>query len=123
MRMPWRTPTKTAGASFQLIATAFAQDSAAARKQWRHVADELRASLPSSPPCSTKPKSMSSPSWTSPEHWTKICSTNPIERPNGEIKRRTNVIGIFPNDDAIIRLVGAILIEQNDEWASNEPAT
>ena len=51
------------------------------------------------------------------EHGDKISLTNPIERPNGEIKRRTNVISIFANDDAIIRLVGAILMEQNDEWA------
>jgi len=50
-------------------------------------------------------------------HWRQIHSTNPLERLNKEIKRRTNVVGIFPNESAIKRLVGALMLEQNDEWA------
>ena len=51
------------------------------------------------------------------EHWPQIASTNPLERLNGEIKRSTDVVGIFPNAAAIVRLVGALMLEQNDEWA------
>ena len=52
-------------------------------------------------------------------HWLQIHSANPLERLNAEIKRRTNVVGIFPNYASITRLVGAMMLEQNDEWSLN----
>jgi putative transposase len=101
------------------ITTAFAQnDPNAARTQWRMVADQLRPKLPKLAAFLDEAEAdvlayMTFP----PQHRTKLHSTNPIERLNGEIKRRADVVGIFPNENAIVRLVGAILLEQNDEWA------
>jgi putative transposase len=101
-----------------MINTVFAQETQeAAIAQWRSVADQLRAKFPKLAALLDDAEAdvlafMSFPK----SHRAQIHSTNPLERLNAEIKRRTNVVGIFPNEAAITRLVGALLLEQNDEW-------
>ena len=101
------------------IATAFAQETPeAASQQWRSVADQMRPKLPKLAGLmdDAEPDVLAYMAFPK-DHRAKLYSTNPIERLNGEIKRRTNVVGIFPNEASITRLIGAILLEQNDEWA------
>jgi putative transposase len=101
------------------IGTAFAEaDAEGARRQWRNVADQLRPRVPKLAALVDEAEEdvlafMAFPK----EHRAKACRTNPPERVNGEIRRRTDVAGILPNEAAVVRLVGAILLEQNDEWA------
>jgi len=101
------------------IRTAFAQETEKdAHAEWRTVADRLRERFPKLAALMDDAEYdvlayMSFPK----SHWPQIRSTNPIERLNLEVKRRTNVVQIFPNEAAIVRLVGALLLEQNDEWA------
>ena len=100
------------------IRTVFAQpDPALAREQWRKVADGFRGKFPRVAELMDGAEADVLAYLAFPrEHWRQIWSTNPLERLNKELKRRTDVVGIFPNDTAVVRLVGAILAEQHDEW-------
>lgn len=112
-------PAKSRAAVAAMLKTIFVQETKEdAEKQWNTVADALREK-------NVKLAEMMDASREDvlaymdfpKEHWPQISSTNPLERLNKEIKRRSDVVGIFPNDDAITRLVGALMLEQNDEWA------
>lgn len=101
------------------IRTVFAQlDAESAREQWRRVADGFRSRFPKLAELMDEAEEDLLAYATFPaEHWQKIWSNNPLERLNKEVKRRTNVVGIFPNEAAVIRLVGAVLSEQHElEW-------
>jgi len=100
------------------IRTVFAQpDATGARNQWRRVADSFRSRFPCLAEVMDDAETDVLAYTTFPvEHWWQIWSNNPLERLNKEIKRRTNMVGIFPNPDSIVRLVGSVLSEQHDEW-------
>ena len=87
------------------------------RAHWQRVTEMLRKQFPTAVPVMEAARDDVLAFLHFPqEHWRKIWSTNPLERLNKEIKRRTNVVGIFPNDASIVRLVGAQLLEQQEEW-------
>jgi putative transposase len=100
------------------IRTVFVQpDAQSARETWRRVADGFRPRYPRLAALLDEAEAdvlayLAFP----PEHWRQIWSNNPLERLNKEVKRRTDVVGIFPNPAAVVRLVGAVLAEQHDEW-------
>ena len=102
--------------------TIFAQpDAAAVTEAWDQVADQLAASFPKVGPLMAGAKAEVLAFAAFPRaHWQKIWSTNPLERINKEIKRRSRVVGIFPNEASAIRLVGAILADLHDEWQASE---
>jgi len=108
--------TEMVAAAFRSIFALTTVDDVKAR--WDEVADTLTDRFPKAAELMNATKTDVLAFTAFPrEHWRQIWSNNPLERLNKEIRRRTNVVGIFPNDPAVIRLVGAVLSDQHDEWA------
>ena len=114
-----RTHTDMVAAVFRTI---FAQpDAKTVAATWDEVRDQLSRSFPKVGPLMDDAKAEVLAFTAFPRaHWSKIWSNNPLERVNKEIKRRARVVGIFPNDAAVIRLVGAVLADMHDEWQSGD---
>jgi putative transposase len=102
--------------------TIFAQpDAPTVAATWDEVRDQLTSRFPKIGPLMDQAKTEVLAFAAFPRaHWSKIWSTNPLERVNKEIKRRARVVGIFPNEAAVVRLVGAVLTDMHDEWQSGE---
>ena len=110
-------PSQRALVSAALREVFNADDYTQARERVTHVIEQLTPTVPKVAELLAEAEQDLLAFYRFPrEHWTKLRSTNPLERVNREIGRRTDVVGIFPNDHALIRLAGMLLIEQNDEW-------
>ena len=105
-----------------MFRTIFAQpDADAVSSTWDEVRDQLATRFPKIGPLMDGAKTEVLAFTGFPRaHWQKIWSTNPLERINKEIKRRSRVVGIFPNEAAVIRLVGAVLADMHDEWQAGD---
>jgi len=114
-----RVPKSAQGFVATMVRTIFAQpDAATVREQHARIVDQLETRFPDAAALLEEagPDLLAFTGFPK-EHWRQLWSNNPLERLNREIRRRTDVVGIFPDRPSIIRLVGAVLAEQNDEWA------
>jgi len=117
-----RIPKGSADMVLAAVRTIFAQpDAASVNEQLGEIADKLTPRFPAVAEMLTEAAEDVTAFTAFPlAHWRKIWSTNPLERVNKEVKRRTDVVGIFPNEAAVTRLAGAVLLEIHDEWAVAE---
>ena len=114
-----RVPKSAQSFVATMVRTIFAQpDADTVHQQYRRIVDQLETRFPEAAALleEAAPDLLAFTSFPK-EHWRQLWSNNSLERLNKEIRRRTDVVGIFPNRAAVIRLVGAVLAEQNDEWA------